>query len=110
VSSEFDCPRHGRDSARPSKASLQNLIRDLIRVNLWPVKTFKVAAADFDLALTLDSGQTFHRESGFATLDSPASAASLGWATVPGPNKIAQNKTKTPLQLWPERRFDEMVL
>ncbi len=34
-----------------------------ICVNLWSMKLFEVAAPDFDLALTLDSGQTFHWES-----------------------------------------------
>ncbi|MGH8164595.1 MAG: DNA-3-methyladenine glycosylase family protein, partial [Rhodanobacteraceae bacterium] len=34
-----------------------------IRVHLWPMKLREIPAPDFDLALTLDSGQTFHWES-----------------------------------------------
>jgi N-glycosylase/DNA lyase len=36
---------------------------DLLRANLRLMKALEVAAPDFDLALTLDSGQTFHWES-----------------------------------------------
>jgi N-glycosylase/DNA lyase len=48
---------------RPLPASV------FIRVNLWPMKLKEIAAPDFDLARTLDSGQVFHWEkcgAGFA--------------------------------------------
>jgi 8-oxoguanine DNA glycosylase, N-terminal domain len=41
---------------------LRWLIRNpcFIRVNLWQVKMIEISAPDFDLAITLDSGQVFH--------------------------------------------------